>query len=203
MIGYLKGTVILVSDNREILVEAGNSGVGYRILMASTDTAELAVGQTVEFHIYTQVREDAIELYGFKTRDERTLFTRLVTVSGVGAKMALAILGTLTPAQLQTAILSGDVAALRRVPGIGPEVASRLVLELESYLKTARFADVDPAAVAVPRARVDARHADTRSALVNLGLGDAEIERALTALDEAGLQLDVQGEIVWCLQHKS
>ena len=184
MIGYLKGTVILVSDNREILVEAGNSGVGYRILMASTDTAELAVGQTVEFHIYTQVREDAIELYGFKTRDERTLFTRLVTVSGVGAKMALAILGTLTPAQLQTAILSGDVAALRRVPGIGPKVASRLVLELESYLKTAR-------------------HADTRSALVNLGLGDAEIERALTALDEAGLQLDVQGEIVWCLQHKS
>ena len=98
MIGYLKGTVILVSDNREILVEAGNSGVGYRILMASTDTAELAVGQTVEFHIYTQVREDAIELYGFKTRDERTLFTRLVTVSGVGAKMALAILGTLSGA---------------------------------------------------------------------------------------------------------
>ena len=138
MIGYIKGTVLFVGggDGREVVVEAGQSGVGYRILMALSEVSSLEVGAQAELHVYTQVREDAIELYGFRTADERTLFTRLVTVNGVGAKLALSILDTLTPGELQNAVLTGDTATLKRVSGIGPKVAARVILELESFLRT-------------------------------------------------------------------
>ena len=190
MIGYIKGTVLFVGggDGREVVVEAGQSGVGYRILMALSEVSSLEVGAQAELHVYTQVREDAIELYGFRTADERTLFTRLVTVNGVGAKLALSILDTLTPGELQNAVLTGDTATLKRVSGIGPKVAA------------CHFGELMPehGRGAVSKSS----HLDTRSALANLGFAEAEIDRVIGELDASGEQMDVQAEIVWCLRHR-
>lgn len=202
MIGYIKGTVLSVgeTDEREIIVEAGQSGVGYRLFVTTSVAGELNVGAAAEFHVYTQVREDAIELYGFRSSDERKLFQRLVTVNGVGAKLGLSILDTLTPEALQTAVLSGDVSALKRVPGVGPKVASRLILELESFLKTCQFGDflVNIESRVTPKSS----HLELRSALLNLGCGEQEIELLLAELDASGEQMDFQDELRWCLRKR-
>lgn len=202
MIGYIKGTVLSVgeTDEREIIVEAGQSGVGYRLFVTTSVAGELSVGAVAEFHVYTQVREDAIELYGFRSSDERKLFQRLVTVNGVGAKLGLSILDTLTPEALQTAVLSGDVSALKRVPGVGPKVASRLILELESFLKTCRFGDflVNIESRVTPKSS----HLELRSALLNLGCSEQEIELLLAELDASGEQMDFQDELRWCLRKR-
>lgn len=198
MIGLIRGTVLNV-DRSELIVEAGQSGVGYRIYLAAPETAMPAVGESVELHIYTQVREDAIELYGFRTRDERTLFTLLLSVKGVGAKVAASLLMTLSPGEVQVAVLTGNVALLKKVPGIGAKVAQRLVLELQETLKAYHFADTVPEAASRP-VTVTA-HADTRSALRNFGFSENDIDNVLQRLDESGETLDVQGEIRWALKN--
>lgn len=198
MIAYIKGTVLLI-DASEVVIEAGQSGIGYRVLMSANDLADLEAGMEIELHIYTQVREDAFELYGFKTRDERALFIQLISAKGVGSRSALTILNVLTPAQLQTAVLTADVATLKKVPGIGAKTASQIILDLEKWLKSRHFVDtlVTPSQV-MPAARK--LHADTRSALKNFGFSDQDIDRVLTKLDESGEDLDVQGEIRWALK---
>ena len=198
MIAYIKGRVLLI-DESEIVVEAGQSGVGYRILMSANDISELEEGLEIELHIYTQVREDVFELFGFKTRDERALFIQLISAKGVGSRSALAILNTLTPAQLQVAVLTSDVATLKKVPGIGAKTASQIILDLEKWLKTRHFADALPTpSQAIPSVRK--LHADTRSALKNFGFSEQDIDRVLSKLDESGEDLDVQGEIRWALK---
>ena len=197
MIGYLRGKIKSV-DGNEIIVEAGQSGVGYRVLMANSE-GSLVEGEEIALQIYTQVREDAIELFGFRTRNERLLFTLLISVKGVGSKLAIAVLSTMTPAELQTAILSGNVSALKNVPGVGPTVAKRLVMELEGKVRTCHFAERLPEFSPVSASV----HGDTRSALKNFGFADADIDRVLQKLDESGEKLDVQGEIRWALKAMS
>ena len=159
----------------------------------------MSIGAEIELHVYTQVREDAIELYGFKTRDERTLFTKLLTVKGIGAKTALTILNTLSPAELQTAILTGDTATLKKTPGIGTKAAQLLVVELENVLKNFHFAPQ----MTVPNTKIvsKSQHADTRSALLNLGFNEMDVDRVLAELDDSGENLDVAGEIRWALRN--
>ncbi len=198
MIGYIKGTVIC-AERGELVVEAGQSGVGYRIFLAAPEAAMPSVGEAVELHIYTQVREDAIELYGFRTRDERTLFTLLISVKGIGAKVAVSLLSVLAPGEVQLAVLTGNVALLKKVPGIGAKVAQRLVLELQETLRAYHFAETIPEASARPV--LAAAHADTRSALKNFGFSESDIDSVLERLDASGEQLDVQGEIRWALKN--
>ncbi|MBR4986152.1 MAG: Holliday junction branch migration protein RuvA [Proteobacteria bacterium] len=198
MIGFLRGTVLNV-DRSELIVEAGQSGVGYRICLAAPEAAMPAPGEAVELHIYTQVREDAIELYGFRTRDERTLFTLLISVKGIGAKVAVSLLSMLSPGEVQVAVLTGNVALLKKVPGIGAKVAQRLVLELQEALKAYHFADAIPETSARPVPV--AAHADTRSALRNFGFSESDIDKVLERLDASGESLDVQGEIRWALKN--
>ncbi len=199
MIGFIRGKVILI-DGNEVIVEAGQSGVGYRLFVATRNLETMNVNDDVELHVYTQVREDAIELYGFKTRDERKLFTLLISsVKGVGAKLAMTLLDCMTPAELQVAVLSGDVATLKKVPGIGAKVADRLVLELQKTLESFHFTDSIPE-IQLKKSPTSL-HEDTRSALRNFGFADADIERVLQKLDESGDELDVQGEIRWALKN--
>lgn len=201
MIGFIRGTVLFVDNNsNEIIIDAGNAGVGYRVLIAAPANALPNIDDNLQLHIYTQVRDDAIDLFGFKTKEERTLFTKLLTVKGVGSKSALAILCALSPAEFQNAVLSSDAAALKKIPTIGPKVAARLILELESYMKSVHFGDFP-----IPHPKTTPSHhyhPETRSALSNLGFSDAEIDARLSALDVANLSLDVQGEITWCLRYK-
>jgi len=185
MIGKLKG--ILDSYGEDFVVVDVN-GVGYVVhCSARTLQALPAPGEPVMLAIETHVREDQIRLFGFIADVEREWFRLLQTVQGVGTKVALAILGTLKPADLASAIAMRDKAMITRTPGVGPKVAERIVTELKD--KAPAYTDVDPAVVrlsgAVDERRAPAPVADAVSALVNLGYGQPQAAAAVAAAARA------------------
>jgi holliday junction DNA helicase RuvA len=185
MIGKLKG--ILDSYGEDFVVVDVN-GVGYVVhCSARTLQALPAPGEAVTLAIETHVREDQIRLFGFTADVEREWFRLLQTVQGVGTKVALAILGTLKPADLASAIAMRDKAMIARTPGVGPKVAERIVTELKD--KAPAYTDIDPAVVrlsgAVDERRAPAPVADAVSALVNLGYGQPQAAAAVAAAARA------------------
>jgi holliday junction DNA helicase RuvA len=185
MIGKLKG--ILDSYGEDFVVVDVN-GVGYVVHCSARTLQSLpAPGEPVTLAIETHVREDQIRLFGFTADVEREWFRLLQTVQGVGTKVALAILGTLKPADLATAIAMRDKAMITRTPGVGPKVAERIVTELKD--KAPAYTDVDPAVVrlsgAVDERRAPAPVADAVSALVNLGYGQPQAAAAVAAAARA------------------
>jgi Holliday junction DNA helicase RuvA len=181
MIGKLKGIVDSYGEDFVIL-DVG--GVGYQVqCSARTLHALPASGQPAVLSIETYVREDQIRLFGFSSDVEREWFRLLQTVQGVGAKVALSVLGTLKPNELASAIAMRDKAAVSRTPGVGPKVAERIVTELKD--KAPAYADLDPAVVRLS-GQVDERRApqpvaDAVSALVNLGYGQPQAAAAIAA----------------------
>jgi Holliday junction DNA helicase RuvA len=185
MIGKLKG--ILDSYGEDFVVVDVN-GVGYVVhCSARTLQALPAPGEPVTLAIETHVREDQIRLFGFLADVEREWFRLLQTVQGVGTKVALAILGTLKPADLASAIAMRDKATITRTPGVGPKVAERIVTELKD--KAPAYTALDPAVVrlsgAVDERRAPAPVADAVSALVNLGYGQPQAAAAVAAAARA------------------
>jgi Holliday junction DNA helicase RuvA len=139
MIAMIEGIVIEKNENEVLLMTAG--GVGYRIMCSVSTLSTLpAAGQSCRMHTYLSVREDAMELFGFGSKDEKDMFKRLFSVSGIGAKSALAVLGSMPLSDLRLAILTGDAAALSRAPGIGKKTAQRISLELKDKLTQDAFA---------------------------------------------------------------
>ena len=187
MIGKLKGVIDSYGEDFVIL---DVHGVGYLVhCSARTLQALPAAGEAVDLAIETHVREDQIRLFGFLSQSEREWFRLLQTVQGVGTKVALAILSTLKPSDLASAIAIRDKASITRTPGVGPKVAERIVTELKD--KAPAFAALDPALARLADA-VDERRAprpvlDAVSALVNLGYGQPQAAAAIAAaLREAG-----------------
>jgi Holliday junction DNA helicase RuvA len=181
MIGKLKGIIDSYGDDFVIL-DVG--GVGYQVHCSARTLQELpASGQPAMLAIETYVREDQIKLFGFLTDVDREWFRLLQTVQGVGAKVALAVLGTLKPAELASAIAMRDRATVQRTPGVGAKVAERIVTELKD--KAPAYADLDPAVVRLSGALEDKRApqpvADAVSALVNLGYGHPQAAAAIAA----------------------
>jgi holliday junction DNA helicase RuvA len=181
MIGKLKG---LVDSYGEDFVILDVGGVGYQVHCSPRTLQGLsAPGQAAVLSIETYVREDQIKLFGFKSDVEREWFRLLQTVQGVGAKVALAVLGTLPPGELANAIALRDKTAVSRTPGVGPKVAERIVTELKD--KAPGFAGVDPAVVHLAGVIDDARGprpvADAISALVNLGYGQPQAAAAIAS----------------------
>ena len=181
MIGKLKGIVDSYGEDFVIL-DVG--GVGYQVQCSARTLQELpASGQPAVLSIETYVREDQIRLFGFTTDVEREWFRLLQTVQGVGAKVALSVLGTLKPAELASAIAMRDKAMVARTPGVGPKVAERIVTELKD--KAPAYADLDPAVVRlsgqVDEQRAPQPVADAVSALVNLGYGQPQAAAAIAA----------------------
>ena len=181
MIGKLKGIVDTYGDDFVIL-DVG--GVGYQVQCSTRTLQELpASGQPAVLSIETYVREDQIRLFGFTSDVEREWFRLLQTVQGVGARVALSVLGTLRPAELASAIAMRDKAMVARTPGVGPKVAERIVTELKD--KAPAYADLDPAVVrlsgAVDERRAPQPFADAVSALVNLGYGQPQAAAAIAA----------------------
>jgi Holliday junction DNA helicase RuvA len=181
MIGKLKG---LIDSYGEDYVILDVQGVGYQVHCASRTLQALpSPGEAAVLSIETYVREDQIKLFGFRSDVEREWFRLLQTVQGVGAKVALAVLSTLSPSDLANAIALRDKAAVARTPGVGAKVAERIVSELKD--KAPAFADVDPAVVKLSGALDDARApravADAISALVNLGYGPPQATAAIAA----------------------
>lgn len=181
MIGKLKGVVDCYGDDFVIL---DVNGVGYVVHCSARTLQSLPqVGERAALSIETYVREDQIRLFGFASDVEREWFRLLQTVQGVGARVALAVLGTLKPADLASAVAMRDKAAVARTPGVGPKVAERIVTELKD--KAPAYAAIDPAVVRLAGA-VDDRTApqplaDAISALVNLGYGQPQAAAAVSA----------------------
>jgi Holliday junction DNA helicase RuvA len=181
MIGKLKGIVEGYGVDYVIL-DVG--GVGYQVHCSARTLAALpAPREAATLSIETYVREDQIKLFGFLSDMEREWFRLLQTVQGVGAKVALSVLGTLKVSELASAIAMRDKAAVARSPGVGPKVAERIVTELKD--KAPEFASIDPSVIALSGA-LDEKRApkpvtDAVSALVNLGYGQPQAAAAIAA----------------------
>ena len=191
MIGKLKGIIESYGED-SIVIDV--NGVGYLVHCSARTLQELpSVGQPAALSIETYVREDQIKLFGFLTDIEREWFRLLQTVQGVGAKVALAVLGTLRPADLATAIAMRDKAMVARTPGVGPKVAERICTELKD--KAPAYANLDPSVVhlsgIVEEKRAPQPIADAVSALINLGYGQPQAASAVAAaLRSAGETAD-------------
>jgi holliday junction DNA helicase RuvA len=184
MIGKLKGVVDRVDDESLIL---DVNGVGYLVsASARTLRALPVVGEKAELLIETHVREDAIRLYGFLTATEREWFRVLQSVQGVGAKVALGILGALSADELSLAIAKQDKATMARAPGVGPKLAARLVLELKDKapaLGAADFAGADIGFARAPKLTKEAE--DAILALVSLGYAQPQAAAAVARISAA------------------
>ena len=181
MIGKLKG---VIDSYGEDLIVLDVQGVGYLVhCSARTLQALPAPGEAATLSIETHVREDQIRLFGFASNVEREWFRLLQTVQGVGVKVALAVLSTLKPGELASAVAMRDKATIGRTPGVGPKVAERIVTELKD--KAPAYADIDPAVIRLSGDVEDRRApqpvADAMSALVNLGYGQPQAAAAIAA----------------------
>lgn len=186
MIAHLRGKLIHKEPGQAI-VEA--AGVGYDVVISvPTFTALPSVGEETSLHVHTQVSEDQFALFGFLDREEKRLFERLITVSGVGPKLAIKILSGLSPERTVQAIRAQDHAQLTRIPGVGKKLAERLVVELKDKLEDFAVAPT-PSAVAGPA--VD----DVLSALTNLGYQRPAAEKAIeqSVAKEKTLAADFDG----------
>ncbi|MBR7155723.1 MAG: Holliday junction branch migration protein RuvA [Lentisphaeria bacterium] len=173
MIGLLTGSII-EKDFSSCLLDV--NGVGYEILipLSTFDRLPLNEGSKVTLYIHTQVREDAITLFGFAEKTEKELFRKLIEVSGVGGKLALNVLSTMPVSSFCAAVTAGDVKALSRINGVGKRTAERLVVELKG-----RLADTDPA-LATPRDGSEA--ADACAALEQLGFKKDAVNKVINTL---------------------
>jgi Holliday junction DNA helicase RuvA len=174
MIAHLRGKLLVKHPNQAI-VETG--GVGYDVVISVPTFSDLpAVGNDVSLHIHTHVREDSIALYGFLHAAEKQLFEKLITVSGIGPKLAITILSGMPAEEMLGAIRGNDLVRLTRIPGIGKKTAERMVLELRDKLPPA---PTSPAAATSVTGPVEE---DVLSALVNLGYQRPAAERALASV---------------------
>jgi holliday junction DNA helicase RuvA len=190
MIGKLKGLVDSISEDALIL---DVNGVGYVVAASARSLRNLpAIGEAATLHIETQVREDSIRLFGFLAEAERDWFRLLQSVQGVGAKVALAILGILSTAELNQAIALQDKAMVARAPGVGPKLAARIVLELKDKGPTPGIGDLGgDISGATPAGALGRGAQDAVLALVNLGYARPQAALAV-ARGVASLGADAQ-----------
>ncbi len=176
MIGWLHGAVRARSDDKLIL-DVG--GVGYVVQVPLGTGAHLELEAEIELHVHTHVREDSLQLYGFETAEGLRTFETLITVSGIGPRLAQAVLGSLDQAALAHAIDLGDIATLKKVPGVGKRVAERLSLELRGKIRAGDGpATTEGGSIAV-RHQAGGVWRDLESALMNLQYRKKEVQGAL------------------------
>jgi holliday junction DNA helicase RuvA len=183
MIGHLRGTVLEKHPN-EVVVEA--AGVGYQVqIPISTYTTLPAEGSAVALRIHTHVREDALVLFGFATSEEKAVFEKLISVSGIGPRLGITVLSGLPTDELIVAVRTGDLAKLVRIPGVGRKTAERIILELKD--KLAAIGAAGRAAVTEETASgFNPLEEDVLSALQNLGCTRAAAEAAIRKISERG-----------------
>lgn len=185
MIGRLRGTIAAVGEGQALI---DVNGVGYLVHAGSRSLAKLTVGEVAELHVETQMSESAIRLFGFVLAEDRAWFSRLQDAPGVGAKVALSILDTLTTAQLMDAIALADTAAISRANGVGKKLAERIVTEFKGKPPPmGLFASGLGALAATTPTPLSGARSAAVSALVNLGYTQSDASRAVaTAARDAG-----------------
>jgi Holliday junction DNA helicase RuvA len=175
MIAYLRGT-LLEKNPSQVIVDV--NGVGYDVAIPISAYSSLPEkGAELRLHIHTHVREDALLLYGFLSPGDKAIFEKLITVSGIGPKLAVTALGGLAAPELAAAIRAGAIEQLVRIPGVGKKTAERLVLELRDKLDLAGLPA--PPDAASPKSSFDSNEEDVISALMNFGAARASAEAAV------------------------
>lgn len=180
MISSLRGKVLDLSLSAAV-IEVG--GVGLRVLATPTTLAGLQVGQEAQVYTELIVREDSLTLYGFAEVDERDCFQVLLGAKGVGAKLALGMLAVHTPDSLRRIIASQDVAALKRVPGLGPKGAQRVIIDVGDKLGAVRGGELPPVVPATDQAAAGSANPDVVAALVQLGWSEAAATQAVAEVE--------------------
>ena len=194
MIAFVRGTAADMTEN-SVITEA--AGIGYEIFMTGTDLSQIQIGSEVKIHTYFNVREDAMNLFGFLSKDNLRMFKLLLGVNGVGPKAAMGVLSGITADELRFAILSDDVKTLSKAPGIGKKTAQKLILELKDKLdlqdafeqKLAN--EQEMAAAGVPGETADGRQ-EAVEALIALGYSSTDSMRAVRMVTDVAPD-DVEG----------
>jgi holliday junction DNA helicase RuvA len=196
MIAHLSGTLLSKEPN-SVILDVG--GVGYEVTIPISTFYDLAdAGSNVKLRIYTHVREEALQLYGFKTLRERELFLRLISVSGIGPKLGITLLSGMSADEMIASIRTNNLARLTLIPGVGRKTAERLVVELRDKVASLSAETEEElgaaAAAGAPLVTEDSMRSDVLSALLNLGYQRGSAEKAVTAaLDEGG---DISVELI-------
>ena len=192
MIGYVRGIVT------HLFKESCYVDVGYRVYVPTTTRQQLIEGQEATLFTYLNVREDAMQLYGFWTEDEYELFILLISVSGIGPKVGLGILSGMTPEAFKLAVINGQVQQLTKLPGIGKKSAERLVLELKDKLvKMTQISVETPAAIQPIGVSHSGSSGEAIEALVSLGYAQRDVETLVESLNDGSK--DVSALIKACL----
>ena len=180
MFSYIKGSLESVNSAFAVVV---NGGIGYKINMPFRESSALSAGGEVKIYIYTHIREDAFELFGFSNEESLKLFELLLSVSGVGPKAATAILDTFSPPEIVLAISSGDSKSITKASGIGAKTAQRIVLELADKLKG--FSADSLPEVNMPSAVPGSMSDEAIGALISLGYSEATARTAVLSVKNA------------------
>ena len=185
MFAYIKGS-LEVKTNGYIVIDV--NGIGYKIFMSETAINKLgAIGEIIKIHTYVRVREDDISIYGFNTNEELRMFELILSVSGIGAKSALVILSNVSVSSFALAIINNDINLLKKLPGIGPKTAQRVILELKDKLKKENEIvaneNTDISDTINTAIMDDEKIAEATAALKVLGYTGKEIEKALEKVD--------------------
>lgn len=189
MFAFIKGS-LEVKTTGYIVIET--NGVGYKIFMSESAIEKLGeIGSIVKVHTYVRVREDDVSIYGFNTNEELRMFELLLSVSGIGAKSAITILSNISPSSFALAVITNDVNALKKLPGIGAKSAQRVILELKDKIKTEEaISNEEPTNEIKVAIQEDDNVQEAVSALQVLGYSRKEIEVALEKLDTTSLSVE-------------
>lgn len=184
MIAYVNGIIDDITEENTV-IDVG--GVGYNVKISADTAARLpGIGEPVKLYTYTNVKEDAFQLFGFLSKNDLEIFKKCITVNGIGPKGALSILSVLDADSLRFAIMSGDAKAISRAPGIGARTAERLILELKDKIKiddTMISREIDSYDASRETAADSAQKKEAVAALVALGYGQAESVKAVNAIE--------------------
>jgi Holliday junction DNA helicase RuvA len=191
VIAHLSGTLLLKQPN-SLVIDV--NGVGYEVTIPVSTFYDIGeVGETVSLRIYTYVREDTLQLFGFRTGREKELFLRLTSVSGIGPKLGITILSGMNAEELIPAIRRNDLGRLTAIPGVGKKTAERLVIELRDRLAALAEAQTEEEILAAPaQAAAQTVRDDTISALLSLGYQRSQAEKAVARVLEQGQDQSIE-----------
>ena len=186
MIAFVRG-ILEIKSNGFVIIDVG--GIGYKVFMSQLAIEKIGkIGEKIKVHTYYRVMEDDISIFGFNTKEELRLFELLISVSGVGAKTAITMLGTIKPEDFAIAIISNDINTLKKLPGIGAKTAGRIVLELKDKLKKEnQIEQLEEAALNSSEIKYtiqnDSKQEELYTALQVLGYSSKDIEKVIQKID--------------------
>ena len=179
MFYYLKGTAAIVSDGFTV-IDIG--GVGYKVYTSLNSRSKIEKGKETLLYTYTNIREDAFDIYGFTTEDELSFFEKMLSVSGVGPKAALAILSVLSPSEILTAILTNDAKSISKAQGVGVKLAQRIILELSGKIEGSDLLSGSAAGSSADFVTSSSSN-DAVAALMSLGYSSLDARRAVASVE--------------------